>query len=427
MRRLSVSRVTTTGLLALVVLLLGFEPLAAQGKLPSGASFRLRELDRILAKGERVMGEQSAHLSADYRFKTAMAAVEEGRAKMEEIRDRFGDQIPADNAEMKAADDRITALETSAGALQAGEAQQATEAQAAVAEKDAASSDWLAKLKPHVVPIGRPDHNRDKYLIPSATQEEAEMAKRLAIYAEADAALKAFRTSPEAAKKSDELAQVEQDLEHALQEFATSCKSYAAMDLDEADRKLNDVSDFISRQEAKAGTSEPVIPIQRDQLTDIQKLIERGAVAAGSGDHRPDQLRSRLADVQRRDMALRQARIDQMAMTPDRFTGGELSQIKNKAGEFLKKEYPDAKILRTTVITSDWKEESRWEPTDGTYSSIRFRTTRSVTVQIAGKRGSDVFLYTLDVSKDKQSDGKWGPYYGHVMFTDPMREKNVDK
>ena len=174
MRRLSISPILCQKLPARMlfmmaaVLLLGIEPTAAQGKLPSGASFRLRELDRILAKGERVMGAESAHLSTDYRFKTAMAAVEEGRAKMEEIRDRFGDQIPADNAEMKAADDRINALEASANVLQSGEAQQAAAAQASSAEREAASADWLARLKPYVVPIGRPDHSPDRYLIPSA-------------------------------------------------------------------------------------------------------------------------------------------------------------------------------------------------------------------------------------------------------------------
>lgn len=400
---------------------------AAQGKLPSGASFRLRELDRILSKGERVMGEASAHLSTDYRVKTALAAVAEGREKMQEIRDRFGAQIPADNAEMKAADDRINALEAAANALQKGEEQQAAASQAAAAEKTAASADWLARLKPYVIPIGRPDHNRDKYLIPSATQDEQEMAKRMAIYAEAQAALQEFRASPEYAKKTAELAEAESDLARALADFAASCKQYALEDLAEADRQIGYAADFVSRQEAKRGTSESLLTLDKDQVAHIRTLIDRGATAAGPDDPRPGQLRQRLADLENRDAAIRQARIDQTIMKPDAFKGAELNQIKSKAGEFLRATHPDAKILRTTVISSDWKEESRWEPTDGTYSAIRYRTTRSVTAQIAGKRGNDVMLFTIDVSKDKRSDGTWGEYYGHVMFTDPMRESNVNK
>ncbi|MBN1424380.1 hypothetical protein JXA88_07480 [Candidatus Fermentibacteria bacterium] len=414
-------------ILAAAVVLLLAVPALAQDTLPSGASFRLKELDRILAKGERVMGEQSTNLSTDYRVTTAQAAVKSGRAKMDEIQDRFGSQIPAGNAEMEAAYARIDALEAAADALQAGDIQKAAEAQAVAADMETASADWLTALKPYVIPLGRPDHNRDKYLIPSATQEEEEMAKRMAIYAEAEAALKEFRASPSAEKKTDELATVEEDLDRALQSFAESCREYALMDLEEAERELGYAADFVSRQEAKKETSETLLTLQKSQITRIQTLIERGAAAAGPDDPRPAQLRNRLRDLERRDEAIRHARIDQTLMKPDGFTGSEASQIKTKAGELLQKKHPDARILRTTVISNDWKEESRWEPTDGTYSALRFRTTRSVTAQIAGKRGNDVVLYTIDVSKDRLSDGSWGPYYGHVMFTDPMRESNVNK
>jgi hypothetical protein len=32
----------------------------------------------------------------------------------------------------------------------------------------------------------------------------------------------------------------------------------------------------------------------------------------------------------------------------------------------------------------------------------------------------------LHLAKDKTSDG-WGSVYGHIMFSDPMAEKNVEK
>jgi hypothetical protein len=65
------------------------------------------------------------------------------------------------------------------------------------------------------------------------------------------------------------------------------------------------------------------------------------------------------------------------------------------------------------------------EATDTTHTALRYRTTRSVTAQVAAKRSGAVQLHTLDLSQDRQSDGAWGPLYGHIMFTDAMLEKNV--
>ena len=123
----------------------------------------------------------------------------------------------------------------------------------------------------------------------------------------------------------------------------------------------------------------------------------------------------------------RQLGIERTVMIPDKFTGQEIDTLKTKAAEFLHKEYPDANVLRTTVISSDWTEDQRWEFTDTTKTAVRYRITQSVTAQIAGKRGNDVFLYTINISKDKRSDSSWGELYGHVMFIDPMLEENVTK
>ena len=52
-------------------------------------------------------------------------------------------------------------------------------------------------------------------------------------------------------------------------------------------------------------------------------------------------------------------------------------------------------------------------------------TPLQYTAQIAGKRESGVFLYTIHVAQDQQADGSWGAYYGHVMFTDAILEEKV--
>ena len=114
-------------------------------------------------------------------------------------------------------------------------------------------------------------------------------------------------------------------------------------------------------------------------------------------------------------------------MTPDKFDGAELDDIKERAQQALKEKHPGTKILRTTVISEDWKEERVLEHTDTTKTAIRYRVTRSVSAQIAAKDDGKVSLYTMYVGKDQNSDGSWGPLKSHVMFEDPMLEENVDR
>jgi nitrogen regulatory protein PII-like uncharacterized protein len=139
------------------------------------------------------------------------------------------------------------------------------------------------------------------------------------------------------------------------------------------------------------------------------------------------ELNAKLSELEQRAGKLRQLNKERTFMMPDQFKGPELEELKAKATEILRKESPDATILRTTVISADWKEERVLEYTDTTKTAVRYRITRSVTAQVAGKRGDDVFLYTLDISQDKRTDGSWGALYGHIMFTDSMLEENVQK
>jgi hypothetical protein len=48
-----------------------------------------------------------------------------------------------------------------------------------------------------------------------------------------------------------------------------------------------------------------------------------------------------------------------------------------------------------------------------------------VTAQVGAIKGAEAFLFTVDVSQDRKADGTWGELYGHVMFKDPILEKNI--
>jgi hypothetical protein len=114
-------------------------------------------------------------------------------------------------------------------------------------------------------------------------------------------------------------------------------------------------------------------------------------------------------------------------MIADKFKGKEIEDLKKKANEIVAKKFEGAKILRTTIISPDWKEESVIEWTDTTMSALRFRTTRSVTAQVGAKVGNDCNIYTCDINKDRRADGTFGELNGHIMFTDPILEENISK
>ena len=114
-------------------------------------------------------------------------------------------------------------------------------------------------------------------------------------------------------------------------------------------------------------------------------------------------------------------------MLPDKFGGRDGKKLAAKARDVLKAAHAAAKPLRTTIISEDWKEERVVEYTDTTKTQVRYRVTRSVTAQVAGKVEDDVFLYTIHLAQDRKADGKWGLLHGHVMFTDAMLEANVKK
>lgn len=412
--------VTMTAILALLL----SAGARAQDKLPSNVAFRLKEADRILARAERAL-ESDSVASEDWKIQTAQAAAAEAREKMQEIEQRYGGQYSPAHPDIVAMQDRIAKLEATAGGRADAMQQAEVAAQQQTAEAGQASEGWLARLQPYVIGLGQPGHNPDKYLIPSATQEKDEMQKRLGIYAEAATALAEYKTANLGAKATDELRQAAAMLETALIQFQTSCRLYADQDIGEADTKIQNMERFTREQEAKMAAKETFLFLDRDQIGIAQAVVDRAAGILKAGDQRINGLTRRLDGLKRADAKLRAARIAETRMQPDAYTGGEAADLKKSAEQFVLRAQPGMRVLKTTLISPDWKQESVIEWTDTTQTALRHRTTRRLTAQVAGKRNADTLLYTVDISQDLQAGGGWGPTYGHVMFTDPILEANV--
>ena len=126
------------------------------------------------------------------------------------------------------------------------------------------------------------------------------------------------------------------------------------------------------------------------------------------------------------DGRLRAALAADTRMRADAYAGGDAAELKSFAEQVVAGAQPGIVLLKTAIVSPDWTEESVVEWTDTTQTALRHRTTRSVTVQVAGRLHANTLLFTVDVSQDRLSSGGWGPTAGHVMFTDPMLAENVE-
>jgi len=167
--------------------------------------------------------------------------------------------------------------------------------------------------------------------------------------------------------------------------------------------------------------------MERD-LKPLRAAIDRYATTVEQGDAKLSMLQKMMKKIEERDRKNRAIGAERTFMIPDNYSGGDTDALRQKVEEILKKKYAKALKLRVTLPAENWKEESVVEWTDTTKTVVQHRNTRFMTTQVAAK-GADgkVYLHSIHLACNRQSDGNWGPFYGHIMWTDWMAEKNVNK
>ena len=401
------------------------KPPAGDAKLPGGVTYRLKQVDKIINGADRVLNKKSA-ASDEWRVKELESTVEQARGMMDDIQESYGDQIPPGHPEVVAREQKIKDFEAKVARFKGGVSADQEAAAQSEDRKKAQSDEWLAKLRPYVANKANPAYDESKYLIAGAVEDPSENARRKAIYDEAAALFDLYRNTEFPDGKTQELELVEKDLQYSLKSFAESHQSMSESHFQQAQQKLDHAAQWLERENAADdGKSQPKL-LHKSILPEIERLVA-SAESAAPDDPRIPKMKAQLQDLRKQDAEVRKKRIARTFMTPDKFDGSELGDIKERAQKALKEKYPGAKILRTTVISEDWKEERVLEHTDTTKTAIRYRVTRSVSAQIAAKDGGQVELYTMYVGKDQRSDGSWEPLKSHVMFEDPMLEENVER
>ncbi|HOP48789.1 MAG TPA: hypothetical protein PK874_14120 [Desulfobacteraceae bacterium] len=401
-------------------------PESQPDKLPSTVTHYLKDVDRMIEKGEKDLSREVIG-SPEVRIGNLELTLKEANGTMDRIFSSYGDKFNHDHPDVKLRQHNIASFKAKIEGFKANYAAQKTQQAKSEGQKKAQSDEWLKKIRPYVTGTGQSGYDENKYLIGSGTANVDELVHRKKIYAQAKTLFEEYQKAEFPNGKTQELEFAEEELARSLKGFEEGYKQTLENFASEAGKEIDYAEEWLTKQEAESKGEKKPLYLHGDIIQRIKNKIFALEASASGEDSRLQALNSRLADVEKRAEKLRSLGVERTVMTPDKFNGKENSSIKTKASEFLHKKHPDAKVLRTTIISEDWSEERLWEYTDTTKSAVRFRITQSVTAQIAGKSGKDVSLYTIHVARDKRSDGSWGQIYGHVMFTDPMLEKNVKK
>jgi hypothetical protein len=359
---------------------------------------------------------------------SAKRVMENTRPLLDRLEKSSGKYLGPDHPEMIQLKERFSAIEAAVSKMEEKKSQNEASRAEEKTRFEAASQEWMERLKPYAVGLGQPGHDPERYFVGSYTTEEKEMARRTGNYEKVKALLAEWKRSGlDDDGASDELKGTVRSLAYQIKTFEDSCAMMAGTFLAEAQKKIGLLKPRIEGELKKIGSAEMPSVMHQNAFEDIRRSLDSATGLLGKDDSRVTAMAASYDDLVAKNGKLAEARIADTRMLTEKFAGAQKSDIRNKAEEILNARYAGIQLLRTNVISDDWKEESIIEWTDTTRSALRHRVTRSVTAQVAGKLNGATKVYTLFIGKERLTTGGWSRLQGHVMFVDPILEENVCK
>ncbi len=285
---------------------------------------------------------------------------------------------------------------------------------------DDLSNEWIAKLD--VYRVGK---EKD---ITVSLNSPAQYTLIKKLRKEAGELLKKYEKVDFASGKTPGLESSEEFFRKALSSADKHLEYAISSRVQKAGEKVKYIADWFAADTAwKKDKNKQPKPFAEELLGDACSAVDELA------DCEPDHPEvARLRDEYKKlveENGLRQkARVAKTLLRADKYAGSDAKSLKKTAQEIVQKQYPDAKVLRLTIFTEEWSEESVVEWTDTTHSAVRARTTQTLKFCAAIKDKDGVFRDFGYLNQDKKSDGSWGKTYGHMAkYHAPMLESNVDK
>lgn len=355
-----------------------------------------RRIDRIEMYLERNQENERPQLQEQR--KLLGEALAEHRAALEAVGPEGQELIARTEATMKQVDERI-------GAALAG---------------DGLVNEWVEKLNTY-------NRNGAKDLTPGINSP-AMYAHIKALRAEAEGVWEEYNKVEFAAGKTSELERAERFFQESRAEADRQLEYAVSSRLEEAQKRVKWIAEVFAGDAAwKTDKSKQPRRFADDLLVEAARAIDD--LAECVADH-PEltALRTQHEQLRQENTARRDTAKALTFLRADKYKGRDADELKEVAKKIVTRTFEGAEVLRLTIFSEDWKEETVTEWTDTTRSALRTRTTRELRFSAAFQDKDGVFRDFGYLNQDRKSDGTWGATYGHLTkFRAPMLKENVVK
>jgi hypothetical protein len=393
-------------------------------ELPSNVKSKLAKITLHLKNAE-------ADLAHGKRAKSAQHQIDKAGDIFVMIDKRYGDKFDPSHPDYLVAKDHYNVLAAKVVAKGNAEAKAKTDASGAKVAREKQSAEWVPKFQEYLAYSTTEGHNPAKLVFVPGTSEPEK-------FADAKKRYEAFKNFYEEYKKTDfpngktwQLEDIaDNQAPRRLKDFEEGFASRMGSASERAEGEISSAMAYLEKDNGwKSDKSIRPNLLDSRRMTSISEETKNAVTALGADDPKAKQVQVNFDALVAKDKENRQIRMERTFMTPDVYTGKDIKALKKKAETLVRSNNKEGgKPLRCTIIAENWREETVEEWIDTSKTTLRRRTTRHETAQVAAKTSNGVRLITVALAQNKQSDGKWGPLYGNLhQGSDPMLKSNVNK
>ena len=383
-------------------------------RLAAGVTKRLKDMDRLLSGIEPRLAD--AALPAASRADSGRSALPGIRELWREIVSGYPADARQDHPEIAPILARLEKAERETEALASEAASTRAAADSARAAGEARSGEWIARIEPFVrASSGSVD--RCLWWQPARAPADFEQHRRL--LAEARATAEEYRAAAGGFDRTHQLEQIERDLDEAIAAAAASLDRDLETLMEAARGPIERIQGAIAGDGAWRADEAtlPSVYLNRRERREIEEAMAAVEALVGPTllEGNPDfgALRQSWADLLAEHEGRDEARARRLRLSAETYSGPDAGEIKAAAEALVRAAYPQARVLRVSLYKNSWFEEDVVEHTDTTRTALRHRVTRWLPAQAAAEEAGRVYLHTVRLARNRQSDGTFGALYGN--------------
>jgi hypothetical protein len=390
-------------------------------KLPSGVSKRLRDINREFTTVERYLTKEneSSIKQADYKLN-------EAKNLFDEIDKNYSNQFDPSHPDYSSAINQFNTLKEKIEASLKAVEEKKVGAEAARTAMEKQSIEWIPKFQAYMAYPGNEGYDPDLLVyIPGTSEPEKfdDARKRYEAFKAFYGTYKDVEFPNGKNRKLEILA--DQEAPKRLADFETQFADRVNSVASDAEKQILQAMAQLEKDKTweKDSTIKPAV-VDKKWMASINDLLKKAQVALGEDSPEMVKISKSHAALVAKDSEYRKIRADRTFLSPDVYDGKDKKELLKEVGAIISKEKPGSEIMKISIYKGAWEEKIVEGWTDTTKTKWEKKFFKQINAQVAAKDSTGVYLYVLHLAKDKTSEG-WGNVYGHVMFSDPMVEKNI--